>query len=154
YKKVFPALQAMIRNDGMVIAIIGVARSGWSLEQFRQHAHESLKANGGVDEEAFKKLSGLLGYVDGDYNDDSTYVRLKAALGAAQHPLHYLAIPPSMFGRRVKGLDAARCAKGARVVVEKPFGRDLASARALNHTLHEVFPESSIFRIDHYLGKE
>ncbi|MCK9537738.1 glucose-6-phosphate dehydrogenase [Dokdonella sp.] len=154
YKKVFPALQAMIQRDGIDMPIIGVARSGWTLEQFREHAHESLKAHGGVDEQAFAKLSSLLAYVDGDYNDDSTYVRLKKALGNAKHPLHYLAIPPSMFGRVVKGLDAAQCAKGARVVVEKPFGRDLASAQALNRTLHQVFPESSIFRIDHYLGKE
>ena len=154
YKKVFPALQAMIRGDGMDIPVIGVARSGWTLDQFRRHARESLEAHGGVDEEAFGKLSGLLGYVDGDYNDAATYDKLKQALGGAVRPLHYLAIPPSMFAHVVEGLDGADCAAGARVVVEKPFGRDLASAQGLNATLHRVFPERSIFRIDHYLGKE
>lgn len=154
YKKIFPALQAMIRRDGLDIPIIGVARSGWTIEQMRQHAHESLENNGGVDADAFAKLSALLRYVDGDYNDAATYAKLKTALGSATRPLHYLAIPPSMFARVVEGLSAASCASGARVVVEKPFGRDLASAQALNNTLHSVFPESSIFRIDHYLGKE
>ena len=154
YKKIFPALQAMIRRDGLDIPIIGVARSGWTIKQMRQHARESLENNGGVDEAAFAKLSALLRYVDGDYNDPATYAKLKQALGTAIQPLHYLAIPPSMFSRVVEGLSGASCAAGARVVVEKPFGRDLASARALNATLHSVFPESSIFRIDHYLGKE
>ena len=154
FKKVIPALQAMIQHDGMDIPIIGVSRSGWTLDQFRQHAHASLAAAGEVDEAAFAKFSGLLRHVDGDYNDAGTYAKLKSALGNAQRPLHYLAIPPSMFARVVEGLDSADCATGARVVVEKPFGRDLASARDLNTTLHRVFPEKSIFRIDHYLGKE
>ncbi len=154
YKKIFPALQAMIRRDGMDIPIIGVARSGWTVKQLCERARESLEHNGGVDEDAFKKLSSLLRYVDGDYNDAKTYAQLKMALAGSQRPLHYLAIPPSMFGRVVHGLADADCTKDARVIVEKPFGRDLASAQALNRTLHEVFPETSIFRIDHYLGKE
>lgn len=154
YKKIFPALQAMIRRDGLDIPIIGVARSGWTIEQMRQRARESLENNGGVDSAAFMKLSALLRYVDGDYNDAATYAKLKTALGGALRPLHYLAIPPSMFARVIEGLEASSCASDARVVIEKPFGRDFASARALNDTLHSVFPESSIFRIDHYLGKE
>ena len=154
YKQVFPALQAMIRHDGLDIPIIGVAHSGWSVEQLRQRAHESIESHGGVDAAAFKKLSSLLQYVDGDYKEAATFTRLKAALKGAQRPLHYLAIPPSMFGVVVEGLNAASCATSARVVIEKPFGRDLASAKALNNTLHSVFPETSIFRIDHYLGKE
>lgn len=154
YKKIFPALQAMIRRDGMDIPIIGVARSGWNIEQLQQRARESLEHNGGVDEEAFGKLCSLLRYVDGDYNDAPTYTRIKTALPGSQRPLHYLAIPPSVFGTVVHGLAGANCTENARVIVEKPFGRDLASAQALNRTLHEVFPEQSIFRIDHYLGKE
>ncbi|GAA0722987.1 glucose-6-phosphate dehydrogenase [Dokdonella soli] len=154
YKKIFPALQAMIRRDGLDIPIIGVARSGWTIDQLRERARDSLEHNGGVDEAAFAKLSALLRYVDGDYNDATTYANLKIALKDSQRPLHYLAIPPSMFGPVAHGLAAANCTTNARVIVEKPFGRDLASAQALNRTLHEVFPESAIFRIDHYLGKE
>lgn len=154
FKKIFPALQAMVRRDGLDIPIIGVARSGWSVEQLRERARDSLEHNGGVDEAAFAKLAALLRYVDGDYNDPATYAQIKQALRGAQRPLHYLAIPPSMFGPVARGLAGADCATNARVIVEKPFGRDLASARALNRTLHEVFPESAIFRIDHYLGKE
>jgi glucose-6-phosphate 1-dehydrogenase len=154
YKKIFPALQAMIRRDGMDIPIIGVARSGWTIEQLRERARDSIEHNGGIDAKAFEKLSSLLRYVDGDYNDAQTYARIKTALADSQRPLHYLAIPPSMFGTVVHGLAGADCTHDARVIVEKPFGRDLASAQALNRTLHEVFPEHSIFRIDHYLGKE
>ncbi|MEO6690386.1 MAG: glucose-6-phosphate dehydrogenase, partial [Dokdonella sp.] len=154
YKKIFPALQAMIRRDGMDVPIIGVARSGWTVEQLQQRARESLEHNGGVDEAAFTKLCSLLRYVDGDYNEAPTYARIKTALAGSQRPLHYLAIPPSVFGTVVHGLAGADCTNNARVIVEKPFGRDLASAKALNATLHEVFPERSIFRIDHYLGKE
>lgn len=154
FKKIFPALQAMIRRDGLDIPIIGVARSGWTVEQLRQRARDSIEHNGGVDEVAFAKLAALLHYVDGDYNDAATFARIKVALKDAQRPLHYLAIPPSMFGPVVHGLAAADCTNNARVIIEKPFGRDLSSARALNQTLHEVFPESAIFRIDHYLGKE
>ena len=154
YKKIFPALQAMIRHGELDMPIIGIARAGWSLDKLRTRARESLQNNGGVDEAAFAKLSAQLRFVDGDYAEPATYVRLRQALGDAERPLHYLAIPPSMFGTVVQGLAHAGCATGARVIVEKPFGRDLASAKALNRTLHEVFPESSVFRIDHYLGKE
>ncbi|RAN75670.1 glucose-6-phosphate dehydrogenase [Bacillus sp. SRB_336] len=159
FKKIYPALQAMMLRDGLDLPIIGVAHSGWSVEQLRQRAHDSLaqaaKDHGGeVDEAAFAKLSARLQYVDGDYNDVATFEKLKQALGDAQRPLHYLAIPPSLFAVTAKNLHQAGCADGARIVVEKPFGRDLASAQALNRTLHGVFPESAIFRIDHYLGKE
>lgn len=159
YKKIFPALLAMMTRDGLDLPIIGVAHSGWDVEKLRQRAHDSLaeaaKHDGGeIDEAAFKKLSARLNYVDGDYNDAATFSALKQALGGAKRPLHYLAIPPSLFGVVAKGLQQSGCAEDARIVVEKPFGRDLASARALNQTLHQVFPESAIFRIDHYLGKE
>jgi glucose-6-phosphate 1-dehydrogenase len=159
YKKIFPALQAMILRDGLDLPIIGVAHSGWTVEQLRQRAHDSLaqaaKEHGAdVDEAAFAKLSARLQYVDGDYNDPTTFQKLKQALGKAARPLHYLAIPPNLFGVVATGLKQAGCAADARIVVEKPFGRDLASAQQLNHTLHQVFPESAIFRIDHYLGKE
>ncbi|MEO7433036.1 MAG: glucose-6-phosphate dehydrogenase [Dokdonella sp.] len=154
FKKIFPALQAMIHRDGMDTPIIGVARSGWTVEQLCDRARDSIEHHGGVDDAAFQKMCSLMRYVDGDYNDPQTYAKIKTALGDAKSPLHYLAIPPSMFGPVVHGLAAAHCTEDARVIVEKPFGRDLASARALNATLHEVFPEHSIFRIDHYLGKE
>ncbi|MDQ3187912.1 MAG: glucose-6-phosphate dehydrogenase [Pseudomonadota bacterium] len=153
-KKIFPALQAMIRQGELDMPIIGIARAGWSLDKLRERARDSLQKNGGVDPVAFRKLSAQLRYLEGDYNDPTTYDRLRQTLGRATRPLHYLAIPPSMFGTVVQGLANAGCAKNARVIVEKPFGRDLASAQALNRTLHEVFPESSVFRIDHYLGKE
>lgn len=154
HKKIFPALQAMIRHGELDMPIIGIARAGWSLDKLRERARDSVQKNGGVDEAAFAKLASLMRYVDGDYADPATYGRVCRALDGAQRPLHYLAIPPSMFGTVVQGLAHAGCAANARVVVEKPFGRDLASARALNRTLHQVFPESSVFRIDHYLGKE
>ncbi len=154
YNKIFPALQAMIQRGELDMPVIGMARAGWTLEKLRERAHDSLQKNGGVDADAFAKLSAQLQYIDGDYGDPETYKRLKQALGAAARPLDYLAIPPSMFGTVAQGLARAGCAKDARVVVEKPFGRDLASAQALNRTLHEVFHESAVFRIDHYLGKE
>ena len=154
FKKIFPALQAMIRRGTLDVPIIGVARAGWTVDQLAERARASLEQHGGVDADAFAKLRAQLRYVDGDYNDSTTFDRLKQALGNARHPLHYLAIPPSLFAPTVRGLDKSGCAQDARVIVEKPFGRDLASAKALNRTLHEVFPESSIFRIDHYLGKE
>jgi len=154
FKKIFPALQAMIRRGTLDVPIIGVARAGWTVDQLAERARSSLEQHGGVDADAFAKLRTQLRYVDGDYNDSTTFDRLKQALGDARHPAHYLAIPPSLFAPTVHGLDKSGCAKDARVIVEKPFGRDLASAQALNRTLHEVFPESSIFRIDHYLGKE
>lgn len=154
YKKIFPALQALIRNSELNMPIIGIAKADWTLEQLKERARSSLEEHGGVDEAAFEKLSAQLQYIDGDYREDGTYAQLKKSLGQAQHPLHYLAIPPSMFGTVVQGLAKVGAAKGARVILEKPFGRNLASARELNDTLHQVFPEKSIFRIDHYLGKE
>ena len=154
YRKIYPALQAIIQSGEPDVPIIGIARGEGSLETLRARARDSLEHNGGVDEDAFAKLSARLTYVNGDYNDPTTFKRLRAALGRASRALHYLAIPPSMFAPVVRGLAQAGCANYARVIVEKPFGRDLASAVALNTTLHEVFPESAIFRIDHYLGKE
>jgi len=155
YKKIFPSLQGMIQHGTLSVPVIGVAGSGWTIEQLRDRARASVQEyGGGVDEAAFAKLLSLLQYIDGDYGDPATFTRLRASLGGAKAPTHYLAIPPSLFGDVIKRLDASGCAAGARVVVEKPFGHDLASARALNHTLHAVLPESSIFRIDHYLGKD
>src|SRR5690348_16578027 len=154
YKQIFPALQALIKDGKLDMPVIGIARSGWDVEQLRKRAEDSLKEHGGVDKAAFAKLSGQMQYLDGDYGDAQTYEKLRKALGDAQHPLHYLAIPPSMFVPVVKGLAASGCSRGARVIVEKPFGRDLQSARALNRTLHRFFREHDIFRIDHYLGKE
>jgi glucose-6-phosphate 1-dehydrogenase len=154
YKQIFPALQGLVRAGALSVPVIGVARAGWSLDQLRARARDSLEKHGGVDRGAFDKLASLLRYVDGDYNDARLFERLSKELGGARRPLHYLAIPPSAFETVVDGL--ARCgrAESARVAVEKPFGRNLASARALNRTLHRAFPEAAIFRIDHYLGKE
>ena len=154
YKQIFPALQGMIRHGHLDMPIIGVAGRPWTSDQLRVHARQSLQEHGAVDEAAFAKLSARLQYLSGDYNKPETYQKLREALGGAQHPLHYLAIPPSMFAPVVNGLGKSGSANGARVVVEKPFGRDLQSARELNKVLAEVFPESAIFRIDHYLGKE
>ncbi len=155
YKKIFPALQALARRGKLDCPVIGVAKSGWSREQFLERARASLVEHGsGVDEEAFARVSPHLRYVDGDYNDPATFSQIRAELQQAQRPAHYLAIPPSLFPVVARNLAVAGCAAGARVIVEKPFGRDLTSARALNETLHEVFPEENIFRIDHYLGKE
>ncbi len=154
HKQIFPALQALITHGKLDMPIIGIARSGWDVDKLRERARDSLETHGGVDKRAFAKLSKQLHYIDGDYNDPQTYERLREVLGDAQHPLHYLAIPPSMFVPVVKGLAKSGCARGARVIVEKPFGRDLGSARALNRTLHRFFREQDIFRIDHYLGKE
>lgn len=155
HKKIFPALQSMVKQGTLDVPVIGVAKSGWTVEQLRERARDSIvKFGGGVDEQAFQQLCSLLSYVDGDYKDDKTYNELRARLGDAQYPAHYLAIPPSMFSVVVRGLEKSGAAKNARVILEKPFGRDLVSARKLNATLHEAFPEDSIFRIDHYLGKE
>ena len=159
FKKIFPALQAMMLRDGLDLPIIGVAHSDWTLKQLRQRARDSLlqaaKEQGDkFDKAAFAKLAARLQYVDGDYNDPATFAALKQALGKAKRPLHYLAIPPSLFGTVVKGLQQAGCANDARVVVEKPFGRDLATARQLNRILRSAFEEDAIFRIDHFLGKE
>jgi len=154
YKQIFPSLQQMIQRGNLDVPVIGVAKAGWNLDQLRQRAHDSLANHGGVDEAAFAKLIGLLRYIDGDYRDHDTFDRLRQALGSAAHPAHYLAIPPSMFATVVEGLNKSGSANNARVILEKPFGRDLASAQQLNATLHSVFPESCIFRIDHFLGKE
>jgi glucose-6-phosphate 1-dehydrogenase len=155
YKQIFPALQAMIRRGHLDMPIIGVAKAGWDLEQLKARARDSVAQHGGgVDPTAFAKLGSLLRYIDGDYREPATFERLRQTLGGATRPLHYLAIPPSMFSTVIAGLAKSGCAQQARVVLEKPFGRDLASAQSLNRTLHEFFPESAIFRIDHYLGKE
>src|SRR5665213_1206461 len=146
YKKTFPALYAMVHRDGLNIPIIGVARAGWNLEKLQERARKSVEESGDFDAACFAKLSALLRYVDGDYSDPTTFTRLKQALGSAKRPIHYLAIPPSMFANVAQGLAKSGCATDARVIVEKPFGRDLASAQALDRTLHQVFQESAIFR--------
>jgi glucose-6-phosphate 1-dehydrogenase len=154
YRKIFPALYAIARRGRLSFPVIGVGRSGWTLERFIERARQSVTTwLGAIDEAVFSTLAGQLRYVDGDYNDAATFGLIRAALGTARRPLFYLAIPPSVFGVVVSQLARASCTAEARVVVEKPFGRDLASARALNQTLHEIFPELSVFRIDHYLGK-
>ena len=155
YKKIFPALQSLIKRGRLDVPIVGVAKSNWSLEQLVERARASLSEPGvGLDETAFAKLVGLLRYVDGDYADKATFEQIRAHIGNASRPLHYLAIPASMFGTVVEQLESVGLAKDARVVVEKPFGRDLESARALNAIILARFPERSVFRIDHYLGKE
>ena len=158
YRKIYPALRAMIRSGRLVAPVIGVARSGWTLESLRERVRASLREHGDGDDSdggaAGERLAGLLRYVDGDYRDAATYARLRLALGDAKHPLHYLAVPPSLFASVVDGLGRSGSADGARVVVEKPFGRDLASSQELNRAVHQVFPEEAVFRIDHYLGKE
>ena len=154
YKQIFPALQALVGRHQFELPIVGVAKSGWNVDRLRARARESIEQHGSFDATAFAKLARLLRYVDGDYNDDTTYRRLRQGLAPATRPLHYLAIPPSMFAPVVEGLARSGCAADARVVVEKPFGRDLASARSLNAILHRYFDEASIFRIDHFLGRE
>ena len=154
YKQIFPALQAMIRHGRFDLPIIGVAKSPWTLDQLRTRARESLEKHGGVDPAAFAALASKLQYVSGDYSSPETFRNLRKALGGASRPLYYLAIPPDLFATVAEGLASAGCDNNARVIVEKPFGRDLASAQSLNKTLRKSFPESSIFRIDHYLGKE
>jgi len=154
YKKIFPALYNMVRRGTLRVPIIGVASSGWALDEFRERARDSIqKFGGGIDDAAFAQLTHLLHYIDGDYRNQGTFSQLRKQLGAAQRPAHYLAIPPSLFSVVTQALQNSGCAAGARIIVEKPFGRDLASARWLNETLHTVFTESQIFRIDHYLGK-
>ena len=156
YKKIFPALQSMARRGQLTFPVIGVAKSGWSVEQLVERARNSVTTYGGLKEDAFKILASRLRYVDGDYNAIETFNALKKVLDAegATRPTHYLAIPPSLFPVVIQRLAESSCAKNGRVVVEKPFGRDLDSARALNEIVHQAFEESSIFRIDHYLGKE
>jgi glucose-6-phosphate 1-dehydrogenase len=154
YKKIFPALYAMVQQGTLNIPIVGMAREGWTLEKLKARARDSIEHSGDFEAGCFEKLAALLRYVDGDYTNAATFTKLKKALGSAERPIHYLAIPPSMFSSVVQGLAKSGCADNARVIVEKPFGRDLATAQSLDRTLHEVFAESAIFRIDHYLGKE
>jgi len=153
YKKIFPALQAMLRRGHLNVPVVGVAKAGWTLEQLKARAHDSLEKHGGVDPVAFEKLASLLRYVDGDYQDPETFKALRQELKDAHYPAHYLAIPPVMFETVVQQLAKSNCSTGARVIVEKPFGHDLASAQELNKVLLSVFDEADIFRIDHYLGK-
>jgi glucose-6-phosphate 1-dehydrogenase len=164
YKKIFPALYAMARRGHLQVPVIGVANSPWDTEQLRARARASISSEltspagvldaAALDEAALDQVLHRLSYVQGDYTDAATYERLRGALGAAAHPLHYLAIPPSLFETVIGGLARSECAANARLVLEKPFGRDLTSAQALNQTLHRTFDESAVFRIDHYLGKE
>ena len=153
YKKIFPALQAMVKRGHLNVPVVGVAKAGWNLDQLRARAKDSLEKHGGVDPAAFEKLSGLLRYVDGDYQDPATFAALRKELDGARRPVHYLAIPPVLFETVVKHIADSRCGENARVIVEKPFGHDLASAVELNKVLLSIFDESSIFRIDHFLGK-
>ncbi len=153
YKKIFPALQAMVKRGHLDVPVIGVAKAGWQVDQLRARARDSVEKHGGIEPAAFDKLSGLLRYVDGDYKDAATFQALRRELGSARQPAFYLAIPPVLFGTVVEQLGKADCTSGARVIIEKPFGRDLASARKLNQTLLGTFDEKTIFRIDHYLGK-
>ena len=155
HKMIFPALYAMVKSGALKVPVIGVAFPKWSLERLQRRAIDSIKRAGGIDDKrALKRLLSLLKYVSGDYADSNTFKAIKVALGKARRPAHYLAIPPALFETVIKGLGAAKMAENARVIVEKPFGRDLASARELNRVAHSVFPEVSIFRIDHFLGKE
>jgi glucose-6-phosphate 1-dehydrogenase len=154
YKKIFPALYAMARRGRLDVPVVGVARSDWTLEQFQARARESVARQGSVNDRGLAALMGRLRYIRGDYSDPHTYETLRKELGGATRPLHYLAIPPSQFSTIVEGLGRSGSAANARVIVEKPFGRDLASARELSATLHTIFDESAVFRIDHYLGKE
>ena len=153
YKKIFPALQAMIKHGHLDVPVIGVAKGRWNLDQFKERALDSLEKHGGVDAAAFGKLKGLLRYVDGDYNDPATFEAIRKEMQGSQRPAHYLAIPPALFEKVVEELAKSGCSKGSRVIVEKPFGHDLESAQELNRILHAIFSESAIFRIDHYLGK-
>ena len=153
YKKIFPALQAMVKRGHLNVPVIGVAKAGWDLAALRARARASIEEHSVIDEGAFKQLSDQLRYVDGDYREDATFDALREQLDGAERPAHYLAIPPVMFSTVVQQLGRSGCAKNARVIIEKPFGRDLASAQALNATLLDSFNESAIFRIDHFLGK-
>src|SRR5580692_9362582 len=152
YKKIFPALQAMVKRGHLNVPVIGVARASWTLDQFRARAHDSIEKHGGGDSAAFEKLSSLLRYVDGDYNNSETFRALSKELKGTRCPAHYLAIPPTMFEEVLQQLVDC-CVTGARIIIEKPFGHDLASAQHLNRVLLKHFDETEIFRIDHYLGK-
>jgi glucose-6-phosphate 1-dehydrogenase len=153
HKKIFPALQALAERGNLDMPVIGVAKAGWTREQLRARAKDSVERYGGLKAEAFARLTGSLRYIDGDYSDPATFHLLRRELGGARHPLHYLAIPPNLFATVIRQLGESGCAAGGRVVIEKPFGRDLASARTLSAVVHESFGEENVFRIDHYLGK-
>src|ERR1700758_5050563 len=153
HKKIFPALQAMVKRGHLNVPVIGVAKAGWNLDQLKARARDSVEKHGGVDSAAFEKLSGLLRYVDGDYKDSATFQAIRRELGPAGPPAYYLAIPPTLFGLVVEQLAKSGCNRGARVIIEKPFGRNLTSAQDLNRILLGTFAESAVFRIDHYLGK-
>jgi glucose-6-phosphate 1-dehydrogenase len=154
YKKIFPALAGLIRRGQLNVPVIGVAKSGWGLDDLKKRAKDSLTDHGHFDPGVYDKLCNLLNYVDGDYADPTTFITLRKLLDGAKHPAHYLAIPPVLFPVVVEQLGKSDCAGGARVIVEKPFGRDLESAQALNAVLMSNFPEESVYRIDHFLGKE
>jgi glucose-6-phosphate 1-dehydrogenase len=154
-KKIFPALHRMVKAGMLDVPVVGIAREGWSLDRLKDRARESVTEHGdGVDDVAFPRLLELLGYVEGDYSVPATFESLRRALGGARHPVHYMAVPPALFETIVRLLGQSQCNVGARLVLEKPFGRDLASARRLNRVLHDLFEERAIFRIDHYLGKD
>jgi glucose-6-phosphate 1-dehydrogenase len=153
YKQIFPSLQRLAKRDKLKGPVIGVAKSGWTLDDLKKRARDSVEQHGGLDPEGFDKLIKLLRYVDGDYADITTFQQVRAQCGGARHPIHYLAIPPSLFGKVLEQLKQSGCADGARVVIEKPFGHDLDSAVALNQIVHQTFDENDVFRIDHYLGK-
>jgi glucose-6-phosphate 1-dehydrogenase len=154
YKQIFPSLLGLVRDEGLKVPIIGVAKAGWGLEQLKERAAESLKHHGVTDEAAIKKLTDLLRYVDGDYSDAATFTALREQLGESKRPLHYLAVPPSMFGTVAEQLAQSGSAEGGRLVIEKPFGHNRQTSRELSQLLAKFFPEDAIFRIDHYLGKE
>jgi glucose-6-phosphate 1-dehydrogenase len=154
FKKIFPALQAMVKRGQLDVPVIGVARSKWTVDQFRQRVRESLEQHGGVHPAAFEKLSRLLRYVSVEYTDPGACRAIHGQLKDARRPAIYLAVPPQLFAAVVDQLAKSGCATNARIIIEKPFGRDLESARELNRVLYEVFDERSIFRIDHYLGKK
>ncbi len=154
YKQIFPSLYGLVRDDGLDVPIVGVAKAGWSLDQLKARAKDSLTHHGCTDQEVTERFLAKLRYVDGDYNDAATFAQLRTELGDAKRPLHYLAIPPSLFATVAEGLASGKCADGGRLVIEKPFGHDRTSARVLNEVLARYFPEKSIYRIDHYLGKE
>jgi glucose-6-phosphate 1-dehydrogenase len=153
YKQIFPSLQKLAKRGKLAGPVIGVAKAGWNLDQLKQRAKDSVEQHGGLDPQGFPILLDKLRYVDGDYKDPQTFARVRQELGGAQHPIHYLAIPPVLFGEVLAQLKASGSSAGARVVIEKPFGNDLPSAAALNKVVHEVFAEEDVFRIDHYLGK-
>src|ERR1700744_876888 len=153
YKQIFPSLQKLAKRGKLAGPVIGVAKAGWNLDQLRQRAKDSVTQHGGLDPVGFPILLDKLRYVDGDYNDGQTFANVRKELGNAKHPIHYLAIPPFLFPVVLDQLKASGSSQGARVVIEKPFGNDLPSAVALNKTVHDVFPEEDVFRIDHYLGK-